>query len=244
MAYVKNWLDQGESGMTSLTDKYVDPYLEDITDVTGAVQSELMDVSNFLNRFNRNLPRYANSQASVRNWEPVFLNQFDVIITPPAAISGTGYFVDLLVEQVKDVKGLPEIVPTRTVEQQYMWAKRTFSKPVPEETTAELQISFEVNLNHRNSMYVYEMLRAWADLGFDQSTGMHGMKRQYSGEITVLIHNKIRRVFRQFNFKPVYMINSLTQMELAYLSDDIYVVSAVFKADAWKEKRNTLPINA
>ena len=208
-----------------------------LNNIADAIEGELNSISQFLNK--GRLPHYDNSPASVHNFEPVYLNQFDVIITPPAHI-GNHHFTDLLIEQVKSVTGLPEIVATDTVDQSYMWGKRTFSKPVPAETTAELEIKFEVNLNARNTMYVYEMLRMWSDLSFDYGTGFHGMKRQYAGKMTVLIHNKRYRVFRQFHFNSVYLMAPLTQMDLDYLSDEIYVLTAKFKSDGWKEKRTTL----
>ena len=181
------------------------------------------------------LPHYNNSQASINQWEPVYLNQFEVIITPPLAVARDT--VDLLPEQIKEISGLPEVTPTGVVEQQYLWAKRSFSNPIPDNIVADLEIKFEVNLNDSNSMYVYDILRSWAELHFDPSTGKFGTKREYSGEITVLITNKRRQVFRQFNFKPVFMNTPLTPMSLAYLSDEIYVLTAHFRSDAWKEKR-------
>ena len=241
MTFVKNWLDQADSGVDSFRERNgIDDALKSANAAIGSVESELQDVTDLLNRLNKNLSHYKNSQASINNWEPVFLNQFDVVITPPAAMTATGYFTDLLVEQVKSVRGLPEITPTGTVEQRYLWATRTFSKPVPEDVTAELEMEFEVNLNSRNSMYAYEVLREWADLIFNYKRGHNGVKRDYVGNITVIVHNKVRRVFRQFNFNPVYMFDPLNNMELEYLSDDIYRLTARFKADAWKEIRTGL----
>lgn len=241
MGGIKNWLDGAEQSVNDFVDDNVGGALDAVNGSLGAVEGALNDITGFLNRFNKNLPHYKNATAARENLEPVYLNQFDIVITPPAKINGNGYYVDMLIEQVKSVSGLPEISPTGTTEQKYMWATRTFSKPVPEKTTADLVIEFEINLSKRNSMYVYEMLRAWADLSFNYNSGFHGLKRQYAGEMTILVHNKVRRVFRQFNFNPVYMYDSMTQMELAYLSDEIYVLTAQFRADGWKEKR--IPLN-
>ena len=195
-------------------------------------------------RLQEGLPHYYNSQAGMNNYEPVYLNQFEVVITPPLAVDRSDTMMELLIEQVKDIKGLPEITPTEYVEQKYLWATRTFSKPVPEKTTAILEVRFEVNLNDYNQMYTYETLRSWAELQFDPFTGKHGIKRDYAGEITVLITNKNRQVFRQYNFKPVYLISPFNSMDLDYLSDEIYVLTAKFMADAWRDKRpksNVLP---
>jgi hypothetical protein len=181
------------------------------------------------------LPHFSNSQAAMNNWEPLYLNQFEVIITPPATVNGA----DILIEHVKKLSGLPEITPVGFVEQHYKFAKRTYAAAKPEDTTAELEIDFEVNLNDSNSMYIYNTLRQWADIHFDPMTGAQGLKAEYAGEMTVLIHNKKLHVYREFKFKPVFMIEPLKEMELDYLSEDIYVLTAKFKADAWKEARPT-----
>ena len=55
------------------------------------------------------LPHYTSSKASVNKFEPVFLNQFEVIITPPAAVvppQGNPGNGNILLEQVKSVSGL------------------------------------------------------------------------------------------------------------------------------------------
>jgi hypothetical protein len=54
------------------------------------------------------LPHWDNSRAAINYYEPIFQNQFEVIITPPASISQD---VDILVEHVVSVDGLPEILP-------------------------------------------------------------------------------------------------------------------------------------
>jgi hypothetical protein len=171
----------------------------------------------------------------MNNWEPLYLNQFEVIITPPQSVSaGVGF----LVEHVKKISGIPEITPVGTVEQFFKFAKRTYSAAKPEDTTAELEIEFEVNLGAANDMYIYNTLRQWADIHFAPDSGAQGLKSQYVGTMSVLIHNKARQVYREFTFNPVYMMEPLKAMELDYQSDEIYTLTAKFKADAWKENRN------
>ena len=181
------------------------------------------------------LPHYQNSQAAIKNWEPLYLNQFEVVITPPASVVAG---VKFLVEHVKKLSGLPELTPVGTVEQYYKFAKRTYSASRPEDTTAELEIDFEVNLGESNDMYIYNTLRAWANLHFNPSDGSQGLKVDYAGSMSVIIHNKARKVYREFNFSPVYMMEPLKNMDLEYTSDEIFVLTAKFKADSWKENRN------
>ena len=180
------------------------------------------------------LPHYENSKAARENFEPLFLNQFEVLITPPAIVPGG----EILTEHVKKIEGLPEITPTGFVEQYYKFAKRTYADARPEDTTAELTIEFEVNLDDANAMYVYNTLRTWANLQYNPMTGGQGLKRDYAGELSVLIHNKALELYREFRFSPVYLIDGFNNMELEYLSNDIYILTAKFKADMWKELRN------
>jgi hypothetical protein len=181
------------------------------------------------------LPHWNNSRAAVNYYEPVFLNQFTVIITPPAAIAEN---VDLLVEHVMEIKGLPELTATEVIEQTYKFAKRSYAAAAPKTTVADLDIKFSVNLNEENNMYIYNILRGWNDLVYDPLTGRQGLKRDYWGEIYVGITNKAGDIFREFKFKPVIPNGAITQMDLNYTETTrVYEASMKFRADAWKETR-------
>ena len=96
------------------------------------------------------LPYWTNSTAAVKYYEPIYLNQFEVIITPPAVIGGPN--VSLLVEHVTKLTGLPELESSGTiVEQKYKFATRSYAGPAPDKTTVDLAISFTVNLNEENN---------------------------------------------------------------------------------------------
>lgn len=181
------------------------------------------------------LPHWDNSRAATNYYEPVFLNQFEVIITPPAAIAEN---VDLLVEHVMTIDGLPELTGTDVITQTYKFAKRSYASGVPKDTIADLNIKFSVNLNEENNMYIYNILRGWADLAYDPLTGRQGLKRDYYGEIYVAIFNKAGDIFREFRFTPVIPNGPLTDMKLDYTQgQNVYEITAKFRADAWKETR-------
>ena len=180
------------------------------------------------------LPHFDNSKAATEYYEPLFLNQFEVIITPPSTITAN---VDLLVEHVKKISGLPELTGVGTVEQFYKFAKRTYATGKPAKTDAQLTIDFEVNLNEENDMYVYNILRAWGDLTFDPLNGRQGLKKDYAGQIYVAIFNKAQDIYREFRFTPAYLTGELSAMELDYTSEGIYKATAKFQCDAYKETR-------
>lgn len=189
------------------------------------------------------LPHYSNSVASRDNYEPIFLNQFKVIITPPASITQN---VNLLVEHVKSIKGLPELTPTGIVKQYYKFASRSYAEGKPAQTDAQLQIEFEVNLNENNDAYVYNIIRKWCDMVFDPLTGKQGLKKDYVGEIYVGLHNKAQDIFREWRFKPTYPFattkngDAVTPMDLMYLSEGdngIYRMKINLQCDSYVENR-------
>jgi hypothetical protein len=180
------------------------------------------------------LPHWDNSQAARGYYEPIFQNQFELIITPPATITDN---VDLLVEQVTKVSGIPEFLTSGTTEQKYKFAKRAYAKATPNDTLVTLDVTFEVNLNEENNMYVYNTLRGWGDLIYDPLTGRQGLKRDYVGEIYLAIFNKAGDIFREFRFAPAFLKEPLSQMTLEYSSDAIYQVNAKFICDTYRETR-------
>jgi len=182
------------------------------------------------------LPYWTNSTAAVKYYEPIYLNQFEVIITPPAVIGGPN--VSLLVEHVTKIGGLPELQsPGTLIEQKYKFATRSYAGPTPDKTTVDLAIDFTVNLNEENDAYVYNILRAWNDVVYNPQTGAQGLKRSYVGEIAVVIFNKAGEIFREFKFPSVIPNGKLTEMALDYGSTEIYKLSMTYRADHFIESR-------
>ena len=110
------------------------------------------------------LPHYTSSKASINKFEPVFLNQFEVIITPPTAISvqaGNPGSSNILLEQVTNITGLQVDQNPTEITQQYKFAKRYYAGAAPGRTGLDVTIGFEINLNENNSMYVFKTLRQW-----------------------------------------------------------------------------------
>jgi hypothetical protein len=187
------------------------------------------------------LPHWRNSTAATKKYEPLYLNQFEVIITPPPAVAqAIGYGDNLMLEHVKKIDGLPEQSATgKLVEQTYKFAKRMYAGAKPENTIATIKIDFEVNLNDDNDMYIYNALRAWGDLVYNPLTGAQGLKRDYADAIiSVNIFNRVGDIYRQFDFTPVFLgPDKLTEMKLDYASEEIFRLQATFTADTYTETR-------
>jgi hypothetical protein len=183
------------------------------------------------------LPYWKNSKAATDFFEPIFQNQFEVIITPAAAVAGNAN-VPLLVEHVKKITGLPELNASGTlVEQTYKFATRSYAGAKPDKTYTDLEITFTVNLNKENDAYVYNILRAWNDIVYNPADGSQGLKRDYVGEISCHVTDKAGTIFREWKFPSVIPAGPLNAIALDYVSNDVYEVTMKYRADYWIEKR-------
>jgi hypothetical protein len=185
------------------------------------------------------LPHFTNSKAAINNFEPVYLNQFEVIINPPAGIvdaattfNGEG----ILAQQVKSITGLAvDIAPAATIEQNYKFATRRYAGGEPSTTDMTLSMEFEVNLNDQNSMTVYKILRQWSDLIYNPLTGAMGIKSDYVGSMVIQVFNKRGDVFRRIRIPSCFLSEAINAMELDYETPAIYNITASWICDYWED---------
>ena len=185
------------------------------------------------------LPHFTNSKAAINNFEPVYLNQFEVIINPPSGIvdaattfNGEG----VLAQQVKAITGLAvDIAPAQTVNQQYKFATRRYAGGEPSQSDMTLSMEFEVNLSDANSMSVYKILRQWSDLIYNPLTGAMGLKSDYVGSMSISIFNKRGDVFRRIRIPSCFLSEPINSMELDYETPAIYSITASWVCDYWED---------
>ena len=94
------------------------------------------------------LPHYSSSKASVNKFEPVFLNQFEVTISPPTgviSVAGNPGSGNILLEQVTNISGLQVDQSAGEITQQYKFAKRYYAGAAPQRTGLDVSISFEAS---------------------------------------------------------------------------------------------------
>jgi hypothetical protein len=179
------------------------------------------------------LGHYRNSTPSMKNWEPVYLNHFNVVLTPPAAV-GNWEFV---IENVTNIGGLEVDKQPAVVEQKFKGHTRTYAGSKPEQTYVDITLSFEVNLDDSNSMYVFKALREWCDLIYDPLTGEMGLKSEYAGgPMQITLFNKRGGIFRKYKFPVVFPVTALPAIELDHDSADIYKIeNFTLRADYWDD---------
>lgn len=178
-------------------------------------------------------PHYKNSHASMQKWEPVYQNLFEVLLTPPAAIDKWDYIMD----NVKTIGGLQTDITPGVVTQIYKGAQRRFVEGFPGTTTVDIAISFEVNIDDTNSMYVYKGIRKWCDLCFNPLTGGMTKKVDYTGgPLIVTLHNRAADVTRQYTFPVVWPMASIGAIDMDYSTGgNIWSLDMTFAADYWED---------
>jgi len=178
------------------------------------------------------LPHYQNSLFGINKYEPVYLNQFEVLITPPAAVLGG----PILVEQVTSISGLGVDKTPAATQQKYKFAVRNYAGAKPDSTVFDLTVNFTVNLNDANSMYVFKTLRQWTDLIYNPLTGAMGLKRDYTGTIVISVFNKQGDVFRRITCRDCFPISPIGAMELDYAGTELYDISLQWAVDYWDDQ--------
>jgi len=186
------------------------------------------------------LPHFSNSVAARNNYEPVYLNQFEVIINPPDGIplaaqrfKGEG----ILAQSVRSISGLAvDITPSATVDQNYKFATRRYAGGEPSTTDMTISMEFEVNLNpETNSMEVYKILRQWSDLIYNPLTGAMGIKKDYVGSMVVSIFDKRGNVFRRISIPSCFLSEAIPPMDLDYEQANNYVIAVSWICDYWTD---------
>ena len=179
------------------------------------------------------LPHYRNSKAAMQKFEPVYNAQFEVLLTPPAAVTGW----TLVMENVIKVGGIEVNKVPAPVIQKYKSATRSFAGGIVDDTTINITLDFEVNLDDSNSAYVYKALRRWCDLIYDPLTGRMGLKKDYTGGPMIINYfNKAGDIFRQVKCPVVFPTTPITAIESDFTSNDIYRITGfTLRADYFEE---------
>lgn len=181
------------------------------------------------------LPHYKNAQVGPNLYEPVYIPLFSVSIAAPDGIA----FDDLVIDNITKIDGIDtgKAFPT-TKTQKYKGATRSYVGGKVPEQFQDLSLSFEVNLNEDNQMYVFNALRAWCDLVYNPMTGKMGMKKNYVGKhIIINQYNPDGQVFRKLTFFHPFPTTSIKGPNtFDYDSDDIYKVDGwVLRCDDYEE---------
>ena len=189
------------------------------------------------------LPHFSSAKAAVQLYEPIYLNQFEVIIQPPVGVSNPvgNPGRSLLVENVLSVTGLSIDKNPGVAEQRYKFSRRRYAAGAVDDTGVKVRIDFETNLNDNNSNYVFKTLREWSDLVYNPLTGAMGIKSVYAGNsyILISIFNKQGDVFRRVKLMNCFPVDQIKSLDLDYTNGTTpYKIALSFRADYFEDVFN------
>lgn len=172
---------------------------------------------------------FSGSKASVNKHEPVYLTKFEATFVLPPPLQPK-YGGELLTEQIKKVGGLTTDKLPETKEQFYRFHKRRYAGSVID-TNIDLEMAFEVNVNENNVTYPYNTIKDWCRLIYDPMTGLMMLKKDYTGSLTLEIHDKIGTVLRKVYFPMIFPIDPPNSWDLEYATDNIYEMTVKFAGE-------------
>lgn len=189
------------------------------------------------------LPHFNSAKAAVQLYEPVYLNQFEVIIQPPVGVSNPvgNPGRTLLVENVLSVSGITVDKNPQPMEQRYKFSRRRYAGGAIDDTGVKVRIEFETNLDDQNSNYVFKTLRQWSDLVYNPLTGAMGIKSVYAGGTYILISvfNKQGDVFRRIKLLNCFPVDPIKSMDLDYTNGTTpHKIVLSFRADYFEDVFN------
>ena len=189
------------------------------------------------------LPHFTSAKAAVQLYEPVYLNQFEVIIQPPVGVSNPvgNPGRTLLVENVLSVSGITVDKNPQPLEQRYKFSKRRYAGGAIDDTGVKVRIEFETNLDDNNSNDVFKSLRQWSDLVYNPLTGAMGIKSVYAGGTYILISvfNKQGDVFRRIKLLNCFPVDQIKSLDLDYTNGTTpHKIALSFRADYFEDVFN------
>lgn len=166
-------------------------------------------------------PTVKNDIAAKRYDEAVFSSIFDVRIKFPDAIDSSNS--EIVIDNIIAVGGLTNEKMPADVVQKFKGTTRTKAGSVIDDTSHEIALTINLNLDSSNSMYSYNLFKRWANLVYNIETGERGLEVEYRAgtSIVIQLENKAGQVFRTYKGYDIYVNQPLPNIEeLNYDNND------------------------
>lgn len=180
------------------------------------------------------LPHLREDIVASKHYEPVYPALFDVRIQFPAAVDDSQR--EIMLDNITAVSGLEtEKLPDK-VEQKFKGVTRSFAGAVIGDTSHEVTVTFNVNLDDANSMFAYRLLKQWSNLIYDTESGERGLATEYKAgtSMTITLFNKRQQVFRTYKAVDIFLgsqiENNLTDFDYTN-NEPIDPMSVTFVCD-------------
>lgn len=176
---------------------------------------------------------FRNSAVATNNFEPLYKNLYEIILTPPQAIISNPTWSnnsEYIIENAISISGLMVDKHPSTKTQKWKSVTRTFAGSKIDDTTVKFTINWLLNLNNDNENFVYNFLKEWSDLLFDSETGVMVLKKDYVSPagVTVMEYNRVDEVYRKKVVRNVFPAEAIPTLDLDSNQDDIFDMKMSF----------------
>jgi hypothetical protein len=154
--------------------------------------------------------------------EVVYKNLFEITFILPVILQAQGRDPILLLENATKIDLNAAKLTAFDVQKQtqrYKYSTREFLS-TPTQTSGEINIPLQVNVNQEGAMETWNTMKAWYDLLFNSQNGSLHYKSDMIGTIIVNQHDKKGVVLRRVTFQNV-QIKELDGYDLDWSSNDI-----------------------
>lgn len=180
------------------------------------------------------LPHFSNVLSHNQLYEPVYKSLFEITFDLPPILGRTTTEVQLMLENARNIT-LPVTPDIEVTNQRFKYSTRAYVTLPTETHIADLAITFNLNENDKNAIFVWNILKAWYDLVWNSQTGETHIKREIVGRIIVNQHNKKGQVVRRVTYNNV-QIFGIDGTELSWDdTNQILETSARFCSDYWED---------
>lgn len=152
------------------------------------------------------LPHNRNDSAATKYHEPLYKALFDARMQFPSAVDSSQR--EIVLDNITSITGLEGIekMPA-TITQKFKGVTRTSAGAMVEDTSHEIKIKFNLNLDEANTIYTYKLFRGWSDLIYNPATGERGLLTEYKAgtSLTITIFNKREQVYRTYKAIDLFL---------------------------------------
>jgi hypothetical protein len=163
--------------------------------------------------------------------EPVYKNLFEITFIMPTILQAQGRDPIMMLQQATSIDlNLTEDIERAT--QRFKYSTRKFVT-TPSDTSKDLTIKFNVNVNERGAMETWNALKAWYDLVWNSQNGVLHYKADIIGTLVVNEHDRKGLILRRVTYQNA-QIFGIDGISLDWSqSSEIWEVNAKFVADYW-----------
>lgn len=184
------------------------------------------------------LPHIRNVQSGINKYDPVHGSVFEVYFSLPEQIAKDFKETEaILTEQVTNVGGLDALQKTTEAgTQKFLGVDASYLNPTMSSTTADVTMTFNLNLKNVTDNFVLKAFMAWRNLSYNMADGTRGIKTDYiSDALRISEANRNGQIWRAFIFHNI-MITSITGLaDLDYTQNEAKKLNVTFRSDYWDD---------